>query len=100
MWRARVGVYFLEQVRALARCEVDIDARIFLQPLDDRCDGRIVHRSSAVDEDLPPFTIAISLPTLVEPTQPLDIVTRLHTRESAIASICGNTSSFARSEER
>src|ERR1043165_6767658 len=96
MRRPRVRVDFFEQVRALARSEADIDARIFLQPLDDRRDRRVVHRSPTVDEDLPSCTIAISLPTLVEPAQPLDIVTRFHTRESAIASICGNPSSDAR----
>src|SRR5689334_18168615 len=95
MWQARVGVDSFEQLRALAGSEEDINPRIFLQPLDDRGDCRIVHRSPAVDEDLPSFTTAISLPTLIQPAQPLDIVTRIHTRESAIASICGNISSVA-----
>src|SRR5215212_2807781 len=75
VWLACVGVDFVEQVRALGRSKEDIDARILLQPLDDRSDCRIIHRSPAIDEDLPSLTTAISLPTLVEPTQPLDVVT-------------------------
>jgi hypothetical protein len=75
VWQTRLGVDFFEQVWTLARSEEDIDARIFLQSLDYRRNGRIVHRSPAIDEDLPSFTTAISLPTLIQPTQPRDVVT-------------------------
>jgi hypothetical protein len=75
MRRARIGVDFFEKVRALTGSEEDCNARIFLQLLDDRRHRRIIHRRPAIDEDLPSFTTATSLPTLVQPTQPLDVVT-------------------------
>src|SRR5215212_5798755 len=76
--RVSVCVNLAKQVGTFAGGKEDFDAGIFLQAFDNRRDCRVIHRSPSVNQNLAFFSATTSLPTLVQPTQPLDGVTGNH----------------------